>query len=198
MVATSSCTISSTILSETGSSIPGRILHQNLKPAFRCLPSRRPDDFRTLLSFSFLSLSYCPKTRACHPERIARQAPDRLVCAILARGPAQLALDALVLIDVGEQVVVEIEVFPLRDAWERSAADVRERAVAALVQPVRQPVDQVLHDPETVVHHGGAHLQRASAQGDELGRVSPRRNAANPGDGNLHAGGGGDRRAAMQ
>src|SRR5437879_6839579 len=76
MVATSSCTISSTILSETGSSIPGRILHQNLKPAFRCLPSRRPDDFRTLLSFSFLSLSYCPKTRACHPERSAPQARD--------------------------------------------------------------------------------------------------------------------------
>src|SRR5438876_12385451 len=76
MVATSSCTISSTILSETGSSIPGRILHQNLKPAFRCLPSRRPDDFRTLLSFSFLSLSYCRKTRACHPERSAPQARD--------------------------------------------------------------------------------------------------------------------------
>src|SRR5467141_3513469 len=71
------------------------------------------------------------------PAVVARQAPDRLMRAVLARGPAQLALDAFVLVDVREQMVVEIEVFPLGAARERAATDVRERAVSPLVHPVR-------------------------------------------------------------
>ena len=129
------------------------------------------------------------------PAIIARQAPDRLMRAVFTRGPAQLALDAFVLIDVREQVVIQVEVFPLRDARERPAADVRERAVAAVVHPVRQPVGQVLHDAEAVVHYGGADLERPGAQGDELGGIAPRGDATDPGDRNLHrriTGDGGD------
>src|SRR5207302_7255215 len=81
-------------------------------------------------------------------SRFPSQTPNGLVRSVLTRRPAQLALDALVLIDVGEQVVVEIEILPLRDAGERAAADVRERASPSLVHPVRQPVDQILDDAE--------------------------------------------------
>src|SRR6266576_1130510 len=51
---------------------------------------------------------------------VARQAPNGLMRAVLAGSPAQLALDALVLIDMREEVVVEIEVFPLRDPGQTS------------------------------------------------------------------------------
>src|SRR2546422_10082475 len=68
---------------------------------------------------------------------VPRQAPDRLMRAVLARGPAQLALDAFVLIDVGEQMVVEIELLPLRDSGQSAPPHVGERAMPALVHPVR-------------------------------------------------------------
>src|SRR5206468_6398342 len=61
------------------------------------------------------------------------EAPNSLVGTVLTGGPTQLALDAFVLIDVGEQVIVEIELFPLRDARQRPAAYVGQRAVAALI-----------------------------------------------------------------
>src|SRR5262245_16472777 len=41
------------------------------------------------------------------PPVAAWQPPDRLMCAVLTRGPAQLALDARILIDVREQMIVE-------------------------------------------------------------------------------------------
>src|SRR2546423_9074643 len=110
--------------------------------------------------------------------------PDRLMRAILARRPAQLALNAFVLIDVSQQMIVEIEIFPLRDARQRAAANVGERAVAAFVHPVRQAVNQVFDDAEAVMHNGGADLQRPRAQRNELGRVAPGRDAADPGNWN--------------
>ena len=79
-------------------------------------------------------------------------------------------------------MIVEIEIFPLRDARQRAAANVGERAVAALVHPVRQAVNQVFDDAEAVMHHRGADLQRSRAQRDELGRIAPGRDAADPGN----------------
>src|SRR5438874_885617 len=79
--------------------------------------------------------------------------PDRLMRAILARRPAQLALNAFVLIDVSQQMIVEIEIFPLRDARQPAAANVGERAVAAFVHPVRQAVNQVFDDLAGVIRN---------------------------------------------
>src|SRR6266850_3047949 len=53
------------------------------------------------------------------PAIIARQPPDRLMRAVLARGPAQLALDAFVLIDMGEQVVIQIDSPSIRSSTMR-------------------------------------------------------------------------------
>src|SRR2546430_15051610 len=77
-------------------------------------------------------------------------------------------------------MIVEIEIFPLRDARQRAAANVGERAVAAFVHPVRQAVNQVFDDAEAVMHNGGAHLQRPPAPPNELRRVAPGRRAAAP------------------
>jgi hypothetical protein len=59
-------------------------------------------------------------------SRFPFQTPDGLVSTVLTSGPAQLALNALVLIDVREQVVVEIELFPFRNAGESAATDLGE------------------------------------------------------------------------
>ncbi len=65
-------------------------------------------------------------------------------------------------------------------ARPRSSVD---RLHALLVEEVRQTVDHVLDDAEAVVHDRRAHLHAGGAEGDELGRVAPGRDAADAGDG---------------
>src|SRR5207248_676000 len=108
--------------------------------------------------------------------------PNSLMGTVLTRRPTQFALDAFILVDVSQEMIVEIEIFPLRDARQGAAADVDERAVAALVHPIREAVNQVFDDAEAVVHDRGTHLQRPRAQRDELSRVAPGCDAADPGN----------------
>src|SRR5436305_11978424 len=61
--------------------------------------------------------------------------PNSLMGTVLTRRPTQFALDAFILVDVSQEMIVQIEIFPLRDARQGAAADVGERAVAALVHP---------------------------------------------------------------
>src|SRR5438067_1339525 len=116
------------------------------------------------------------------PCPISFEPPNSLMGTVLTRRPTQFALDAFILVDVSQEMIVQIEIFPLRDARQRAAADVGERAVAALVHPIRQAVNQVFDDAEAVVHDRGTDLQRPRAQRDEFGRVAPGCDAADPGN----------------
>jgi len=106
-----------------------------------------------------------------------------LVCPVLARRPAQLALIAFVLIDVGQAVIVEIELFHFVTRSNRPAAHVGQGSMTAVIHPVREPVDQVLDDAEAVMHDRGTDLQRARPQRDEFGGITPIGDPADAGDG---------------
>src|SRR5258708_326373 len=72
----------------------------------------------------------------------ARVLADGLVRAVLAGGVAQLALDALLVVDLRHGEVVEVEVFPLLDVGDGLAGEVGDPLVVVLVHPAREPVGQ--------------------------------------------------------
>ena len=96
---------------------------------------------------------------------------------------AQTALDAGVLVDARDDLVVEIELLPTHIVGHGAAAEVADGAVALLVHPVRQAVDHVLDDLESLVHGGGTDLHGAGAHGHVLRRVAPGGDAADARDG---------------
>src|SRR5690606_37033896 len=106
-----------------------------------------------------------------------------LVCALVTGDVTQVALDALVLVDAGDRLERQVEVAEVRDAVSGGPDDHLDAASTLGVEPVRQPVGQVLDEPEAVVHHGRAYLYRGGAQQQELGGVAPGLHAAHARDG---------------
>ncbi len=72
-----------------------------------------------------------PRSGACRPPACAR---DRLVRGVLAGDVAAAALDALVLVDRGDGLVVDVEILPVGDVRHGPAAEIVDRAIA-LVDP---------------------------------------------------------------
>ena len=119
---------------------------------------------------------------------IGRRAPvpsDRLVAAVLAGDVAEPAVDALVLVDPGDDLVVQVELAPRLDPRHRAADDVADRLEALLAHPAFEAARQVLDDPESVMHDGRADLHRARAQQEELDGVLPGLDAADAADRHL-------------
>src|SRR5688572_10298263 len=85
---------------------------------------------------------------------------DRLVRAVLAGRVAEAATDALLLIDLGDDLVVEVELLPARVTRDGRPDQLLRRGQAALEQVVREAVDHVLDDAEAVVHDRRADLHR--------------------------------------
>src|SRR5690606_6413983 len=123
--------------------------------------------------------------------RVDAHAVDRevyaLVRALVAGDVAEVALDALALVDARDGLERQVEVAEVGDAVRRRPHDLRDALDALRVEPVRETVDEVLDDPEAVVHHGRADLHRRGAEQQELGRVAPGLDPAHAGD--RHAGG---------
>src|SRR6478736_5523851 len=107
---------------------------------------------------------------------------DALVRAVPAGDVAKVAADALVAINLRDDLVVEVEVLPVGDLGNREAAEALDGGEALLVHPVAKAVDHVLHDAEAVVHGGGADLDCAAAEQDELGGFTPAGDATDAGD----------------
>src|ERR1035441_1294512 len=108
---------------------------------------------------------------------------DALVRAVPAGDVAEVAADAGIAIDAGDDAVVQIEMLPLGDPGNGEAAEIFDCAEAFLVHPVGEAIDHVLHNAEAVVHGGGADLHGAAAQQNELRRLAPAGDTADSGDG---------------
>src|SRR6185437_14046813 len=77
---------------------------------------------------------------------------NALVRAIFARDVAQVAADALLLIDSGYDFVIQIEIAPVSDSADRLTHQVDCRSEAFLVEILVQPVDHVFHNAKAIVH----------------------------------------------
>src|SRR5580698_3994982 len=103
---------------------------------------------------------------------------DALMRAIPAGDVAEVAADALLLVNAGDDFVVEVEVFPVGDARQRETAEVVERGETLGAHPAFEAFGHVFDDAIAVVHDGGADLDGARAEEDELCRVAPGFDAA--------------------
>ncbi len=104
---------------------------------------------------------------------------NALVRAIPAGDVAKIAADALLLVDAGDDLVIQVQVLPVGDAGERKAAKILDAVEALGAHPVFQPLGHVFDDAIAVVHDRGAHLHGAAAEQDELRRIAPVCNASN-------------------
>src|SRR3954467_7707253 len=100
---------------------------------------------------------------AVHPFR-----RDGLVRGVLAGDVAEAALDALVLVDRGDGLVVDVEILPVGHVRHRPAAEILDRPVALGIHPVAEPGDHVIDDAEAVMHGCGADLHRAGGERNEF------------------------------
>ena len=118
--------------------------------------------------------------------------------AVLAGDVAELAADAQVAIDVRDDLVIQVEVAPILHVGHGAAAKILDGAIAMRVHVLREAVDHVLDDAETVVHGRGADLHGGGADGDVLGSVIPEADAADAADGQLYRFGDAKRRDAAR
>src|SRR5262249_1329523 len=91
-----------------------------------------------------------------------------LMGPVLTGDVAQATVNALTLIDLGHDFVIQIQLTPTLDSWHRLADEVADVLKAFLQHPVLQPAGHVFDDPEPVVHDGGADLDAAGAEQQEF------------------------------
>ncbi|MCY1192129.1 hypothetical protein D9M72_33840 [compost metagenome] len=108
-----------------------------------------------------------------------QRAGNRLVRGVLARNVAAPATNARLLVNVRYRFIVDVQVFPVGGMPHRLPAERFDSGMPMLVHPACQAVLHVLDDTEAMQHRCRAHLHGATAQGHELGGVTPVADAAN-------------------
>ena len=108
-----------------------------------------------------------------------------LVGGVFAGNVAETAVDALVLVDVGDVVVVDVEVFPMGEGGHALANEIGGGGETFFVHPVAEPFAQVFDNAEAMLHGGGANLYAGASEQHEFGCIFPRADAANATDGNF-------------
>src|SRR5262249_24569011 len=111
---------------------------------------------------------------------------DALVRAIFACDVAEIAANALFGIDLGHDLVVQIEVAPVVHARHRLTHDVHDGAEALFFEIIFEAFDHVANDTEAVVHGRSADLDGGGSQQHELYSVAPVADAADAGDRDIH------------
>ena len=108
-----------------------------------------------------------------------------LVRSIFAGNVAETAVDALVLVNVGDVVVVDVEVFPMGEGGHALANEIGGGGETFFVHPVAKPFAQVFDNAEAMLHGGGAYLYAGASEQHKFGCIFPRADAANATDGNF-------------
>ena len=110
---------------------------------------------------------------------------DALVARVFAGNVAETAVDALVLVDVGDVVVVDIEVFPMRECGHAFADEIVNGGEAFFIHPVVEPFAEIFNYSKAMLHSGGANLHVACAEEHKFHCILPCADATNAADGNL-------------
>ena len=104
---------------------------------------------------------------------------DALMCAIPTRDMAQIAANARLLVDVGHDLVIQIEVLPLGHLGNGKPAKILDGGKPLGTHPVLESLGHILDNAVSVVHHSGTNLNRSAAQQHELDGIAPCPNTAN-------------------
>ena len=90
--------------------------------------------------------------------RVAFGEADGLVRCIFAGNVTKPAMNAFVLVDVGNVVVVDVEVFPMGEGGYAFANEIVNGGKAFFIHPVTEPFAKVFDYAEAMLHSGGAYL----------------------------------------
>src|SRR3984885_1200737 len=107
---------------------------------------------------------------------------NALMRAVPTGDVAQLAADALLLVNARHNLEIQVQMIPVGDLGRAQAAEILDAGEAFFAHPVLQAIDHVFHNAIAVMHGRGTHLYRATAQQNKFGRVAPGANAANAGN----------------
>ncbi len=108
-----------------------------------------------------------------------------LVGGVFAGNVAETAVDALALVDVGDVVVVDVEVFPMGEGGHALANEIGGGGETFFVHPVAHAFAQVFDDAEAMLHSGGANLHAGASEQHKFNGIFPRADAANATDGHF-------------
>ncbi len=94
-------------------------------------------------------------------------------------------MNTFILVDLGNMMIVDVEIFPMRDGGHRLANKIIECFKTFFIHPVVQSFAEIINDAETIFHGSRAYLHIAGAEQHKLHRIFPCADAADTGDGNF-------------
>ncbi len=97
----------------------------------------------------------------------------------------ETAMDALVLVDVGDVVVVDVEVFPMGEGGHALANKIGGGGETFFVHPVAHTFAQVFDDAEAMLHSGGANLHAGASEQHKFNGIFPCADATDTTDGHF-------------
>ena len=93
-------------------------------------------------------------------------------------------MDTFILVDLCDMMIIDIEIFPMRNSGHRLTNKVIQRFKAFFIHPVAETFTEIINYTEAIFHNSGTHLHIAGAKQHKLYRIFPCTNAADTGDGN--------------
>ena len=96
--------------------------------------------------------------------RMAFGEVDRLVGCVFTNDITQTAMDAFILVDLGDVVKIDVQVFPMRDIVHGLADKIFQLLKAFLVHPVAESFAHVFNNAEAMFHRGSTHLHIGCAE----------------------------------
>src|ERR1700688_4636614 len=106
--------------------------------------------------------------------------------AIFTGDLTKFASDTSVVVYAGDSFVVQIEIFPFLDSANGASAQRIDRMNSLCIEIIVEPIDQILNDSKSIVHHRRTNLQTRGTESNELGRIPPGPDTADSRNGKLN------------
>ena len=90
--------------------------------------------------------------------RLAMGDADGLVRCVLTGNVTKPAVNAFVLVDVGNMVVVDVEVFPMGERGNAFADEIVNGLETFFIHVIVEPFAEVFNNAEAMLHGGSANL----------------------------------------
>src|ERR1700674_2020404 len=103
--------------------------------------------------------------------------------AVFTGDVTKIASDTLIVVDARDPLVVQIKILPFLNSADGASAQRIDCANSFGLEIIVEPIDQVLNDSKSIVHHGRTKLQTGRTESDEFRRIPPGGDAADPRDG---------------
>src|SRR5665647_850154 len=117
--------------------------------------------------------------------RIATCNTNGLMRSIFAGNVTKATVNAFILVDVGNMMVINIEVFPMNKRRNRFPDKIINNSKSFFIHPVAKAFTEILNYSETMSHGRGANLHITCPEKHKLCRILPGTNTTYTRNGNF-------------